>query len=222
MPALPLHELIYSIRTLLKDRGFTTVVILTLSLGIAINTVVFSVVKGVLLDQLPYKSPNQLVLIWQDNPQQSDHKGLVSIPNFVDWKSRNQSFEEMAAYMETSSILSGDDASELVRGATVTTDFISVMGVAPLLGRAFLPEEEQEGRDQVVLLGYGLWQRQFGADPDVIGRTVPFERHSRLVIGVMPPDFDFPTKSQFWLPLEMDERRKVSVRNHQMLTVVAD
>src|SRR5262249_55564286 len=129
MPTLPSHELPYSVRTLLKDRGFTTVVILTLSLGIAINTVVFSVVKAVLLDQLPYKSPDQLALIWQDNPQQSGHEGPVSIPNFVDWKSRNQSFEEMAAYVETSSILSGDDESELVRGATVTIDFISVMGV---------------------------------------------------------------------------------------------
>lgn len=219
MSTLLSQELRYSIRNLVNDRGFTTIVLLTLAVGIATNTIVFSAVKAVLLDKLPYKSPNQLALIWQDNPQQNDHEGLVSIPNFVDWKNRNQSFEEMAAYVETSSILRGEDASELVRGATVTTDFISVIGVAPVLGRAFLPEEAQEGRDLVVLLGYGLWQRQFGGDPDVIGKTVPFERQSRLVIGVMPPDFDFPAKSQFWLPLVMDERR-VSFRNHQMLTVI--
>jgi putative ABC transport system permease protein len=190
------NDLRYSLRTLRKNPGFTAVVILTLALGIGANATIFSVINAVFLKPLPFPDPDHLVMVWQHDTRDPDDHNIVSFPNYQDWKQQNHVFQDMAIFDSAgkSYSLSGERNPEQVSGLRVTASFFPVLGIQPLLGRTFLPEEEIAGRDREVVLSYGLWQRRYGGDPAIIGKAVRIDGDNYAVVGVMPREFQF----QFW------------------------
>jgi putative ABC transport system permease protein len=208
---------------LLKKPGFTVVAVLALALGIGANSAIFSVVNAVLLRSLPYKDPNQLVIAWETNPQLlSDYlktHNEAAPANFYDWQTQSHVFENLAAFRWRDYSLTGGDTPEQVRGNAVTTNMFATLGVQPILGRDFLPEEGQAGKENVVILSNGLWQRRFGAAPDIIGRQISVNGQPFTVVGVMPQGFEFPrAAAELWSPLAPDDDLKANRRAHFLYT----
>jgi putative ABC transport system permease protein len=211
------QDLRYGARMLLKNPGFTLIVLLTLSLGIGANTAIFSVVNAVMLRQLPFPNPDRLVRLNESNPERGWPTFSVSHPNFLDWRARNQSFEALAATGGESFNLNVGGEVEVIRGAVITADFLSVLGVAPVLGRNFLPEEDRPGGDvRVALLSHGLWQRRFGGDASVVGKTLTINDNPFTVVGVLPKSFTW-RGSEVFAPLAPDPARS---RGDHRLTVI--
>ena len=220
------QDLRYGIRMLLKHKVFTVVAILTLALGIGANTAIFSVVNATLLRPLPYKNSDQLVMVWGTNPGGFGWRGKTgfSALSFLDYQQQNQSFERMATFNGVGFTLTEADNPEPIRGGMVTAEFFDVLAVQPILGRAFLPDDAQIGRDHVAILNYSLWQRRFGSDPNIIGQTIRLDATPYTVIGVLPQGFDFSIPEYFgsrdlWVPavLPLDN----SERGHKYLSVIA-
>ena len=195
------QDLKHSFRLIRRSRGFTTLVVVTLALGIGATTAIFSVLYAVLLRPLPYQDADRLAILWTTSPERDSYEEPTSYPNYDDWKDQSQTFQDMAVFWDGSFLLSGPAENERVQGAVVTANLFPLLGVPPALGRFFTAEEERR-RERVVLLSYGLWQRRFGGSPDVIGRTLEMDGGNSRVIGVMPADFRFPTKDvQLWEPI---------------------
>jgi predicted permease len=205
------QDLKFGLRMLAKNPGFTAVAVLTLALGIGANTAIFSVVYGVLLRPLPYPEASRLVTVYENGRDFT--RGSVAYPNFLDWRRENRSFADLAVYRNDDLILSGSGQPEHLAGEYVSAGFFPVLGVPPFLGRGFLPQEDQRGTGGVVVLSYDLWQRRFGSDPQVVGRSVVMNGRSWLVVGVLPSYFRFREQADVYLPLrqwisvEMDERQ---------------
>ncbi|MEK6322870.1 MAG: ABC transporter permease [Acidobacteriota bacterium] len=199
-----IQDLRYGVRMLLKKPGFTITAVLSLAIGIGANSAIFSVVNGVVLRPLPFHEPERLVRLWHDKPQANQHEILIAPDDVIEWRNQAQSFDGIAAYFQTGSVFTGDFEPEQVAGARVSADYFPLLGFQPILGRNFLSEETQPGKDLVLLLSHQLWQRRFGADPAIIGRTITMDHtNSYTVVGVMPPDVSFPGKSEFWKPLDL-------------------
>jgi putative ABC transport system permease protein len=198
-----LLDLRYTVRILRKEPAFTIVAVLALALGIGANTAIFSVVNAVLLRPLPYEDPDRLVKLWSRfvGIGLPNNQNWVSAPEFVDFRSLNKSLSHLAGISVDSFNLVAGAVPERIEGAAVSTSFFPMLGVKAQLGRVFLPDEEQSGRDTVVLLGDGLWRRRFGADPGVVGRKLNINGRSFLVVGVLPPGFRYPGESDLWTPL---------------------
>ncbi len=196
-----LQDARYGLRMLLKRPGFTAVAIITLALGIGANTAIFSVLNAVLLRPLPFKDPDRLVMVWETNAKYDIRTGVTSYAAFRDWKEQNQVFESMVASAGQSFNLTADDEPERVSGMRVSPEVFEFTGTKPVLGRGFLQEEEQPGRNRVVLLGHALWQRRFGSDPRVVGKPIILNAESYTVIGVLPPDFLTPSG---WIMARVD------------------
>lgn len=195
-----LEDLRYGFRMLAKSPGFTAVAILTLALGIGANTAIFSVINAELLRPLPYPHSDRLVGVTTANSRIHTVNGAVSYPDFVDWRSQTRVFDGFAAYTDASAALTGQDNPAHLLGANVTTDTFDILGVAPELGRTFRPGEDQ-AHHLVVVLSDQMWRQQFGADPNILSRTILLDNIPYTVIGVMPPSFRFPLRrdpSQFW------------------------
>ncbi|MGA3323126.1 MAG: ABC transporter permease [Terriglobia bacterium] len=203
------QDLKYGLRMLAKNPGFTTVAILTLALGIGANTAIFSVVNGVLLRALPYKDAGRLVFVAATNRSENINSDVTSYPDFADWRAQNHVFSGLAAYRSQAYDLFGGGQPEQIRGVRVTEDLLPLLDEKPALGRAFLPEEYQRGKEHVVLLGDGLWRRVFGSDPGLVGKTLKLNDELYTVIGVMPPGFQFPPneRAALYTPLVSDENR---------------
>ncbi|MDA2929200.1 ABC transporter permease [Acidobacteria bacterium AH-259-O06] len=191
-------------RTLVKNPSFTVVVVLTLALGIGANTAIFSVVNTVLLRPLPYQDPSRLVDVSEVPPRGGTF--ALAPANFIDWREQNQVFEDMAALRPLEVTLTGVEEPQRLQTMRVSASFFPLLGVTPLLGRSFSPEEDRPGHESVVILNYPLWQRQFGADPNVVGRTVSLDGTTHTIIGVMPASFRYihhpwrPTDTELWRP----------------------
>jgi putative ABC transport system permease protein len=219
------QDLRYGVRTLWKAPGFTAVAVLALALGIGANTAIFSVVNAVLLRPLPYKAPERLGWSWGTSPVNDIKQEVASYPDFNDWRQQSQSFESMGGFSNATPILTSTDGEpERVPGAVVVGDFFSVLGVEPMLGRKFLPEENESGKHRVVILSHGLWQRRFGGDPKIVGQNVTLQGNQFMVVGVMPPQFQHPNPgarqpAQLWLPLEVTNNLLQS-RRGDFLSVV--
>lgn len=211
-----MNDLKFALRQLLKNPGFTAVAVFTLALGIGANTAVFSVVSNVLLRPLPFTEPERLVTVWERNPKAGYDDNTVAAGTFADWKEQNQVFESMAALsIDRGLNLTGDAEPERVTAVPVSANLFQVLGVAPIHGRTFAAEEEILGRDRVVILSHGLWQRRFGADPQVLGKTIALDGTSYAVVGVMPRGFVFPGNTgillgfffikpaDIWIPLAL-------------------
>jgi putative ABC transport system permease protein len=186
-----LRDLRYSVRMLLKSPAFTAVAVLSIALGIGANTAVFSVVNAVLLKSLPYKDPENLMLVWGKTEAESRlrYRNQVSATDVADLRNQNTVFEDVATFTGWNPIMSGDGAAERVPAIQVGDGFFNVMKGTPLLGRVFTAEEQQEGKDFVIVLGHGVWQRRFGSDPAIVGKKVLLNSRPYTVVGVMGPDF---------------------------------
>ncbi len=196
-----MSDLRYTLRGLLKKPLFTAFTILTLALGIGANAAIFSVVNGVLLRPLPYPEADQLLMVWIYNPRQGIDKDVAPFPTFSDWRAQARSFAHLAAYSGASVSLTGAGDPAQLRGARVTPSFFPVMGVQPLLGRWLLDSDATPGHERVVVLEHGLWQRRFGSDRSIVGRSIQLSGQPYEVVGVMPPAFSYPDDATLWVPL---------------------
>ncbi|PYS71578.1 MAG: hypothetical protein DMF69_09830 [Acidobacteria bacterium] len=216
-----LKDIRYAIRGLRKRPGFTFVAIITLALGIGANTAIFSVVNAVLLKPLAFKDPNRLVIVWEDAAFAGFPRNTPAPANYFDWKSQNRSFEDMAATASTSFNLIGDGEPERVAAHQVSANFFPLLGVQPLLGRTFLPEEDRYGGNKVALLSYQLWQTRYGGAADVVNRNIQLNGEKWTVVGVMPAGFQFMDKEvRLWVPLALDQEEQANRGGHY-LNVVA-
>jgi predicted permease len=214
------QDLKFGARSLRKNRGFTLVAVLTLALGIGVNTAIFSVTDAVVLRPLPYSEPDRLVTVWESSARSDDVRLIVSPANYLDWRARSRVFEQMGAYTEDFFNLS-EDASypERVAAARVTPSLFQTLRAEPLLGRAFTPEDEAAGH--VVLLSCGLWQRRFGSDPQVVGKNIRVNGVDSQVVGVLPRDFIIsPRPYDIYTPLTFNDEQRAD-RRERYLVVVA-
>ena len=181
-----MQDVRYAVRMLIKNRSFTAVAVISLALGIGANTAIFSVVNGILLKSLPYKDPNRIVLVWGNVPSEGHVRSQVSATDVADWRSQNSVFEDVTTYQSYQPIMSGTGDAERVPGMGVGDGYFKIIGAEPILGRDFTTEEQIDGKDEVVILGYGLWQSRFGSDPNVLGTRVLLNSRPHTIVGVMP------------------------------------
>src|SRR5919205_558273 len=215
------HDLRYGARTLWKNKGFTAVAVIALALGIGANSAIFSVVNTVLLRPLPYKDSDRLVMVWEDNSKIGYPHDTPAPGNYADWRDQNQVFEGMAATADVSLNLTGAGEPERFDGKRVSANFFSLLGVEPRLGRGFMPEEDAPGANKVVVLSHGLWQRRFGSDPGVVGKTITLNGEGYTVVGVMPQGFQFLSDDvSMWVPIAFTPQQAAN-RNGHYLEVVA-
>ena len=217
-----IKDLQFALRQLLKQPGFTFIAVLTLALAIGATTAVLSLVNALLVRPLPYRQPQQLVLLLQHFKSQNLERIPVSPPEFLDYETRAHSFEKLGAFGFTNFNLAGEDKSERISGTTVTAGVLPLLGVSPIKGRFFEPEECTLGRDDVVIISARLWQHRFNSDPQIIGTKLLLNGKSFTVVGVMPASFDFPLqlfnlgnggqfggRAEIWQPLAFsDEQMK--------------
>jgi putative ABC transport system permease protein len=209
-----IQDLRYGARTLLKQPGFTLIAVLTLALGIGANTAIFSVVNAVLLRALPYANAEQLVMVWEKS--QRREQNVINLGNFFDWQAQNTSFADMAAFADFRTNLTGSGDPVELPAQIATDNLFNVLGVTPVLGRTFTPEDAKPGQDSVVVLSYGLWQRQFGSDPNIVGRKLILNNSENTVIGVLPPAFKWHIQgnsltsqpAELWTPWAVGEGLK--------------
>jgi len=205
---------------LAKNPGFTAVALLALALGIGANTAIFSVVNGVLLRPLPYPEPGRLMKIYEKTAEFG--QSSVSYPDFLDWQREVGSFKGMAAYRRNDFNFTGSGQPEHLQGELVSATLLPVLGVNPLLGRNFLPQEDQQGASGVVMLTYGLWEKRFGGDPTILGKTMTLNAKDYTVIAVLPSDFRFRGQAELYVPLgQWDFVGLRDRENHPGLDVVA-
>jgi|SRR5579871_2286545 len=195
------RDLRHGLRLMRRRPGFTAVVVLTLALGIGANTAIFSLLDAVLLRPLPYRDPGRLAMLWAEDTLHNDQEEQVSLLNFADWKSQSHTFEDMALFRPQTFLLGSDGSPDRMRSARVSANFFPLLGIEPFIGRVFTPEEESRA-EQVVILSYGLWQRQYGGSPQAVGSELTMDGRKLRIIGVMPATFQFPFEdTQVWEPL---------------------
>jgi predicted permease len=207
------RDLRFAARSLAKNPGFAAVTIATLALGIGANTAIFTVVHAVLIERLPFHEPGRLVAVWEENADRPGRKNVIAPFNYLRWQEWDTPFASMASFYDYRVNLTGDGPPEQLVAGFVMPSFFSTLGVAPMLGRAFSPDEGPEGNDQVVILSHGLWQRRFGGDPAIVGKTIRLDGRPVSVVGVMPPRFGLFLKTgtlagkpaELWAPMVFTE-----------------
>jgi predicted permease len=217
------QDLRFGLRTLLKNPGFTVVGVSALAHGIGANRAIFSVVNAVLLRPLPFKNPDQLVMVWENATHLGFPKNTPAPPNFLDWQRQNSVFTGMAAMVERSFNLTGVGEPERLDGRRVSANLFDVLAVPPLIGRTFVPDDDRRGT-HVVLLSYPLWQRRFGSDPSIIGRAVTLNGENYTVIGVMRRGVHLPGygnwNDKLWVPINFTND-EITERGNHFLDVIA-
>ena len=213
------QDLRYGWRLLRRSPGFTAVAVLTLAIGIGANAAIFSIINTVLLRPLPFPDPNRIVLVWDTDPHRNITRSTASVPEFLDWQEQNHSFEELSAWRTWFYNLTGSGEPEQVWGVHSSGNFFRLLGVAPVLGRDFKPEEERPGHEQVVILSYGLWQRHYGGASNILGRSILVDDKPYTVIGVLPKGFTLwgnSRKLDLWMPSAFD-RAQLDRENHSVI-----
>jgi len=209
-----------TLRQVKRNPGFFAVAVAALALGIGANTAIFSAVEGVLLRPLPYAQPDRLVMVWEDASFMGFARNTPAPANYVDWRAQNQVFTDMVAVRYLNAALTGDHAPEQVLGRGVTPNFFDVLGAQPVLGRPFTAQEDA-AKSKVVLLSYALWQRRYGGDRGLIGRSILMDGEAVTVVGVMPPGFFFPDReAMYWAPAAFTPE-DLTHRTRHYLNVVA-
>ena len=215
------QDIKHALRTLKSKPAFTVVTLLTLAIGIGGTTAIFGAVNAVLLRPLPYPNPDQLVRVYKTSLKLPDGiGGAVSAPDFVDWRRDQTSFTELAAYTTDSLALTGLGAAEQIPAADVTGGFFKVLGIEPMLGRAITPDDDPIGARDVVVLSHAIWARRFGSNPAIVGQQLMLDGVSREVIGVMPAGFEYPVRSEIWVPQRFSARDLETQRGAHYLDVV--
>jgi predicted permease len=220
-----LQDVRFGIRMMRKSPMVTLVAVISLALGISANTVIFSVVNAILLKSLPFHEADRIVLVWGNTPAEGKDRNQVSATDVDDWRQQNAVFEDVTTYAGWSATLLGEGEPERIYGIQVGDGFFSIMKATPMLGRTFLPEEQEDGKDFVIVLGYGLWQRHFGGDPNIIGQKISLSGRPYTVVGVLPADFQpLPTslvdpRGEFYRPVA--EPRDENERGSRHLRAIA-
>ncbi|HEY0321298.1 MAG TPA: ABC transporter permease [Pyrinomonadaceae bacterium] len=210
----------YSWRVLTRVRGFTTAAIVALALGIGANTAIFSLVNAVLLHELPFEQPSQLVWIWSTRTDRD--KAFFSVPDFIDYREQTQTLEEMAAFANWNANLTDGGEPERLQGVRITANAFKMLGVEAVAGRTILPDDGKPGSPRVVLISYGLWQRRFGGERNLVGRSIALNGDQFAVAGVLPPDFIFPgADAEIAVPLILETDPRRSERDSNFLRVYA-
>lgn len=200
------HDLQEAWRFLRANRGFATVVVLTLGLAIGVNSTIFSILNGVLLRPLDYAEPDRLVVAWESNQTLGQNQSQVSSATYLDWRTQSTTFDSMAAWRYKGFTLRTDSEAERVTTVDISPLMFQVLGISPVLGRAFTPGEEQPGAAKSVILSHASWSKRFGQDPSVLGRMLTLDDESYEIVGVMPRTFQFPAgdaEVELWAPLTM-------------------
>ncbi|MGE0127021.1 MAG: ABC transporter permease [Blastocatellales bacterium] len=203
-------------RSLFKQPTFTVVAVIALALGIGANTAIFSVVDAVLLRALPYRDADRLVTVWEHNKTRGNTQNVINLGNFFDWKSQNRVFEDMATFFDMAANLTSGGEPEEIPSQIATPNLFNILGVNPMMGRAFNEDDGKPGAPRVVALSFGLWQRRFGGDPQIIGRKLILNGAETTVVGVMPADFNWHVKggsmtrkmAEMWSPWQIEESMK--------------
>ncbi|MCI0488710.1 MAG: ABC transporter permease [Blastocatellia bacterium] len=209
------QDLRYSVRSIWKNPGFTSIAVLTLALGIGPITAIFTLAHAVLLKPLPFKEPERLAMVWKNTGNPS------SVPDFVDWRDQNQVCEQMGAFSTSTFNLLSEGEPEAIPGAFVSAGMLAALGVEPMLGRWFLPNEDQPGGAPLVVLSHTLWQQRFGADPNIIDRNLIFDAKPYTVVGVMPQGFAWPSGVRLWATAPFDANDPGTPRGSNFLNIVA-
>jgi putative ABC transport system permease protein len=213
-----LADIRFGVRMLLKSPMMTLIALLALTLGIGANTAIFSVVNAVLLRTFPYTDAERLVLVWEKRQGGRTDQNVINLGNFSDWKDQNQVFGDMAVFFDRSFNLTGDGEPEEVTGQYGTTNLFAVLGTNPVLGRTFLTDDGRDGQPRVVVISYGLWQRRYGGDRQVVGRQIVVNEQPNTIVGVMPANFGWHIQkgtqaskpADIWVPFQItnDLRRR--------------
>ena len=222
------QDLRYALRSLRVSPGFTATALLTLALGIGANTAIFSVVRGVLLEPLPFPQADRIVRVWNVNRAQGIERGPLSEPDFIDWRTRNKLAESMGGYFfadgQIGLDLTGKGNPERISAALVTDGFFRTLGTRALLGRTFVADEHVPGRDRAVVISHGLWTRRFGGDPSLLNTTLTLNGQPFVVVGIMPPGFTYPADQTLdaWIPLSFFGPDAIGrIRGAHFLSVIA-
>src|SRR5262245_6908316 len=214
-----MQDLRFAFRQLVKNPGFTAVAVLTLALGIGACTAIFSVVNAVVIKPLPFPQSDQLVGVWEE-PTKGTRKS-VSPGVFKDWREQSRSFEALSVVSPNDVSVTGDGQPERLRALQVSANYLDIFRVRPAIGRGFLPPEDQPGRDdKVVILAHGLWQRRFGGDPSVIGRTIRLNQTSYTVIGVLPQRPALDPGVELFLPFVLTSEPAHQTRENHLFFAV--
>lgn len=209
------QDIRHGFRMLVKYKSFTAIAVAVIALGVGANTAIFSVINAVLLRSLPYRDEDRIVMVWENDTLEGNPKNAVAPANFFDFKEQSQVFEQLATYSQPSGLnLTNSDEPERVEASAVSANLFSVLGVQPALGRLFLPEDDKPGAAPVTIITAGLWQRRFGADPQLINRAVKLDGESYTVVGVLPPSFELPEKVQAFIPLPLEADGPSARRQH--------
>src|SRR5215216_42090 len=224
------QDMCYSIRMLFKNPGFTAVAILSLAIGIGVNSAIFSVTNALLLRPLPYQDADRLAILWNRSPGLNVAQDWFSPGQYLDIKIENHVFDHVAASLGGSFNFTGQGTPEHIEGARVSSSLFPLLGSEAKLGRVFLPEEDEKGKPLTVILSNGFWQRRFGSDPEVIGKALTLNDKNFTIVGVMPAEFSLnkevmPTvngiqKSDVLLPLPMSEADRTD-RGHEDYNIFA-
>ncbi len=218
-----LQDFRYGIRTLIKNPGFAAIALLALALGIGANTAIFTLVNAVLIQELPFDDPDNLVVVWEHNRPRNQTQNVVGPANYVRWEERNHVFDDMAAISYRDWNLTGDGEPIFVDVAVVTPSLFSILRTEALLGRTLTEEDAHPGADDVVLISRGFWQNQYGSDPEILGRTVRLQGLPMIVVGVVPEHGAFPDGNQVWTPMVItEEYRTFRGRYLQVIARLAD
>jgi len=215
-----LQDFRYAFRMFGKSKGYTTVAVLALALGIGANTAIFSVADAFLLKPVALPNLENLVVLMERAPHQTANWSSVSPANYLDWKRQSRSFSVLSPYTWDEVNLTGTGEPERVTIVRAAANFLEVLGAQPMLGRGFVAEAERTGQNQTVVLSYGLWQRRFGGDRAIVGQTIKLDGLSRMVVGVMDKKFNFPVSTEMWVPWTMDPQES-QVRGRHYLQIVA-
>ncbi|HKG48715.1 MAG TPA: ABC transporter permease [Pyrinomonadaceae bacterium] len=208
-----IRDIRFAVRGLLKKPAFTTIAVLTLALGIGANTAIFSVVNAVLLKPLAVKDPDRVMTFWHSAPAKGLNHLDLNDALVAYYRDRTRTFQSLAAYETGKFTITGGGEPEVVPGAIVTFNYFDVLGREPLYGRTFTPQEDTPGNNHVALLSYGLWQRRFGGNPNIVGQSIKLDDEPTTIVGIMPADFNFPDPAeranssghmQLWVPKGLD------------------
>jgi putative ABC transport system permease protein len=216
-----IQDLSYGLRMLRKSPGFTAIAVITLALGVGANTAIFGLANAAFFRALPYPHAERLAFLWKSNKRSGAREGAVSYPDWADWRAQSRSFADIAFidYNTRQTLLSTRTGVEHVPAGRVSTNFFSVLGVNPTLGRAFVRDDTLRGKTNVVIISYALWKSIFAGDPHAIGRQLGFSE-SETVIGVMPPNFSFPPGTEMWTPLEVNDYLRTKSRQYQLFKII--
>jgi predicted permease len=212
------QDLFYAIRIWLKSPVITGIAILAVALGIGVNTAIFSMVNAILLRPLPYPDAERLIRVWESEPELD--KAPIAPADFLDWRQQNQSFEQLSAFRSQSFNFTEGQEPERIRGARVSANFFSLLGIQPALGRSFTEDEDQPGQNKVLVLSDELWRRRFGADPNIINKTTLVNDQSYMIIGVTPRGATFPTRqAEVFTPNAFNDAEKKTRRTHYIFAI---